>query len=65
MCTYIYTYIHTFLFFYNVYLFILRETECKQERGREIGRERIPGRLHAASAELDTGLEPINGKIIT
>ena len=45
-----------FFFFFNVYL--VRDREREQRRGRERVRERIPSRLHTASAEPDTGLEP-------
>ena len=38
---------------------------CEQGRGRERGRERIPSRLHAVSAEPDTGLNPMNCEIMT
>ena len=31
----------------------------------EKGRERIPNRLHAVSAEPDMGLEPTNSEIMT
>ena len=34
-------------------------------RGRERGRERIPSRLHAVSAEPDAGLELTNCEIMT
>ena len=45
------------LFFKFVYLF--RETEREYKQGRaERGRERIPSRLHAVSAEPDTGIGP-------
>ena len=37
--------------------------EGEGERERE--RERIPSRLHTVSAELDTGLEPVNLEIET
>ena len=40
-----------------------REDMHKQGRGRERGRERIPSRLHAVSAELDVGLDPMNAEI--
>ena len=43
-------------------------TECmsmhEPGRGRGEGRDRIPTRLHAASAELDTGLE-LNCEVMT
>ena len=52
-------------FFFKKYVFILREKEHNQGRGRERGRERIPSRLHTVSTELDTGLEPTNHKIMT
>ena len=39
-----------FLSFFNVYLF-LRETECKQGRGRERGRHRIWSRFQALSCQ--------------
>ena len=34
-------------------------------RGRETGRDRIPGRLHAVSAEPNAGFEPMNHEIMT
>ena len=42
-----------------------RERACKQGRGRERGREKIPSRLRAVSAEPDTGLESMNCEIMT
>ena len=33
-------------------------------RGRERGRERDPGRLHAVSAEPDTGLDVTNYEML-
>ena len=50
-----------FTVFKFIYLF-LRETEGGAEMGRE--RERIPGRLHAVSAEPDARLELINHEIM-
>ena len=46
---------------------IYSEKESKQEqgRGRDRGRERIPSRLHAVSAEPDAGLELTNHEIMT
>ena len=41
------------------------EKECKQRRGREIGREKIPSRLRAVSAEPDSRLKLRNGEITT
>ena len=41
---------------------------CERERGkkgRRRGRERIPGRLRAASAEPNAGLELTNHEIMT
>ena len=38
---------------------------CERGRGREMGRERIPSRLHAVSTETDKGLEPMNCEIMT
>ena len=52
-------------------LFILRERqgERESERDRENepgrGRERIPSRVHAVSAEADVGLDLTNHEIIT
>ena len=52
----------------------MREREREREggrerasggRGRETGRERIPSRLCAESAQLDTGLDPMNHEIMT
>ena len=59
-----------------MYLFFERETERQREtervsdgggpaRERERRRERIPSRLHAASAESDTGLKLTNHQILT
>ena len=42
-----------------------REGETKQGRGRETGRQRIPSRLSAVSAEPDGGLNPTNHGIRT
>ena len=39
------------------FIFYFWERRCKEGRGRERGRERIPSRLLAASAECDAGLE--------
>ena len=53
-----------------MYLF-LREREREREResdwgrGRETGRQRIPSRLCAASAEPNAGLELTNQEIMT
>ena len=54
-----------FLSFFNVYLFILRDRASNREhtsrgRGGEKGKERIPGRLNAISAETDAGIDPMN-----
>ena len=58
-----------FLFktFSRFYVFILKEREGKRESREktERGRERIPSRPRAASAEPDVGLEPTNYEIIT
>ena len=51
--------------FFNFLKFILRETECKQGRGRERRRQRIPSRLRAVSVEPDQGLGPRNCEIMT
>ena len=50
-------------YFIKVYLFIPRERVGEEQRER--GRERIPGRLHAASAEPNAGLELTNREITT
>ena len=54
-------------FFFNIYLFILKERECvsRGRAEREGERERIPNRLRAVSAELDLGLDPTNNEIMT
>ena len=38
---------------------------CKQGKGRERGRERIPSKLHVVSAEFKVGLDPVNHEIMT
>ena len=47
----------------------MRETERERERahswGREKGRQRIPSRLRAVSAEPDVGLELTDREIMT
>ena len=48
-----------------VYLFILREREKAHFWERQRERERIPSRLHTASAEPNTQLEPTNHEIMT
>ena len=53
------------LSFFKVYLFILREIESEQGRGRERGRHGILRRLLAVIAEADAGLEPTNRGILT
>ena len=40
------------------------ERERAGEGQRERGRERIPSRLHAVSAEPNVGLEPMNREIM-
>ena len=52
-------------FFFNVYLFILKERVFEQGRGTEMGRERIPSRLCAVSTEPDAGLDLTNHEIMT
>ena len=42
-----------------------RWTQHEQGRGRERGRERIPSRFHAASAEPSAGLKLTNREIVT
>ena len=39
-------------------MFIYFQRERERGRSRERGKERIPSRLHAISAEPDVGLEP-------
>ena len=46
-----------------MYLFLWRENTGAGEGQR--GRERIPGRLHAASIEPDVGLHPTDPEIVT
>ena len=50
-----------------IYLFILteRERQCKQGRGRERGRERIPSRFCTDSTEPHAGLNRTNCEIMT
>ena len=45
-------------FFFQVYLFILRETETVPVGDVGAGGERIPSRLCAPSTEPNVGLEP-------
>ena len=54
-------FLFTFVYFFNVYLFILRERQCEQGRDRE----RIPSGLCTVSADSDMGLELINHEIMT
>ena len=42
-----------------------RNRECKQGRGKERGRERIPSRICTVSTEPDVGLKPMNCEIMT
>ena len=51
------------LFFFNVYLFILREQVSRG--GAERGRERIPSTLHDVSPEPDMGINPTNQETMT
>ena len=49
-----------------IYLFLReRERERDRGRGREKGRERIPSRLCADSAEPNVGLSLMNHEIMT
>ena len=59
--------IHNHFLFYNVYLFLEREKENRHEqgRGRDNGREGIPRRLYADSAEPDAGLHLTVCEIMT
>ena len=54
-----------FFFFFLTFIYLLRERESKQERGRERGGERIPSRLHAVSAEPNAELELRKCEIMT
>ena len=42
-----------------------RNRECKQGRGKERGRERIPSRICTVSTEPDVGLKLTNCEIMT
>ena len=53
------------LIFFKFYLFILRERERMGRGGAEKGRERIPSRFRADSAEPAMGLELTNREIVT
>ena len=57
------------LFKKKLFIYIERERETEREnehgRDRETGRERIPSRLHASSAESKAGLDPMNSEIMT
>ena len=62
--------LHYFLslhFFFKFYSFILREREKEREREhkKETGRDRIPSRFRAVSAEPDMGLDLTNCQIMT
>ena len=65
------TYYDVLFVCFKVYLFILREREracasmCTSRGETERGRERIPGRLCAVSAEPDMRLELMNHEIMT
>ena len=50
-----------------MFIYFERERACahKLGRGRERGREKFPGRLHAVSVEPDTGLDPRNHAVMT
>ena len=51
--------------FFLMFLFILRERVSAGEGQRERGRERIPSRLCAVSAEPDAGLDLTTCEIMT
>ena len=52
-----------------MFIYVERESERGRKKvsrgGAERGRERIPSRLHAVSAEPDLGLEPMNCESMT
>ena len=49
-----------------MFIYFERERESMSKgKDRERGRERIPSRLHAVSAELDVGLDLMNLEIMT
>ena len=50
-----------YVFFFKVYLCILRDREHRQ---RERGRERIPSGLRDVSTEPNSGLKPMNHQIM-
>ena len=52
------------VFFVFIYLLWKRESKREQGRGRDTGRQRIPSRLHAVSAEPDTGFDLMNHEIM-
>ena len=53
--------------FYFLKVYFERETENMKEQAGEgqTEGERKPCRLHAVSAEPETGLDPTNGEIVT
>ena len=52
-------------FFLSLFIYLERDMESKQERGRERGRPRIPSGLHTVCIEPNVGLKPINCEMMT
>ena len=52
-------------FFLSLFVYVERDREHRQGRGREGYRQRIQSRLHADNREPDPGLEPTNHEITT
>ena len=61
----LYLFIYLFIYFIYFLRFIFIYFEKERASGGGAQRERIPSRLQAVRAEVDTGLEPINHENMT